>query len=46
MQLAQEENITLFVWTKYEYPKLFKSIGRCYEEMKELRDISRDVLFL
>ena len=28
LQLYQLENITVFVLTKYEYPKLFKSIGR------------------
>ena len=47
LQLAQEKkNITVFVWTKYEYTKSFKSIEEAIEEMKELRDISRDVLFL
>ena len=46
LHLAQEENITVFVWTKYKYPKLFKSIGIGYWREKELRDISKDVLFL
>ena len=30
MQSAQEENITDFVWTKYECPKLYKSIRIAY----------------
>ena len=47
LQLAREENITVFVWTKYEYSKLFKSIGRGYwrDEITQ-RYFNRFLIFL
>ena len=46
LQLAQKEKDLCICMSKYEYPKLFKSIGRGYSRDEGTRNISRDVLFL
>ena len=46
MQLAQEESFIVFRWTKYENSNYLKVLEEAIEEMEDIRDISRDVLFL